>query len=54
VWYCHCEPRIQQEENGKVVIHNAYDGREFYEHAEAGDIQINANSSVDFTLKGGH
>ena len=29
--WCHCQPRIQQEGEGKVVIHNAYDGREFYE-----------------------
>jgi hypothetical protein len=24
--WCHCQPRI----DGDVVIHNAYDGREFY------------------------
>lgn len=28
---CHCSPRIQEETNGKVVIHNAFDGREFYQ-----------------------
>jgi hypothetical protein len=25
--YCHCKPRL----NGNLVIHNAYDGREFFE-----------------------
>lgn len=29
--YCHCKPRTQNEGSGTVVIHNAYDGREFYE-----------------------
>lgn len=29
--YCHCKPRIQWEVNGAVVVHNAYDGREFFE-----------------------
>lgn len=29
---CHCQPRIQREPNGEIVIHNAYDGREFYEN----------------------
>lgn len=32
---CHCKPRKQQEPNGVIVIHNSYDGREFYEDAEA-------------------
>ena len=32
---CKCEPRIEVEENGnKLVVHNAYDGREFYETKE--------------------
>lgn len=26
--YCHCKPSIV---DGNIVIHNAYDGREFYE-----------------------
>jgi len=32
--HCHCKPRIQMEEHGTVVIHNSYDGREFYEAAD--------------------
>lgn len=27
--YCHCKPSIR--EHGTVVVHNSYDGREFYE-----------------------
>lgn len=33
--YCHCRPRLQREPEGTIVIHNAYDGREFYEDDEA-------------------
>ena len=29
--WCHCLPRIEREHGGAVVIHNAYDGREFGE-----------------------
>lgn len=29
--YCRCQPRLQPEPNGTIVIHNAYDGREFFE-----------------------
>lgn len=29
--FCKCEPRV--EEDGKLIIHNAYDGREFFEDA---------------------
>jgi hypothetical protein len=29
-FYCHCKPRI----DGELVIHNSYDGREFYEEDE--------------------
>lgn len=29
--YCHCKPRIERESEAVIVIHNAYDGREFYE-----------------------
>jgi hypothetical protein len=33
--WCHCQPRIETAENGnKIVIHNAYDGREFYERTD--------------------
>jgi hypothetical protein len=28
---CKCEPRIEQVGDGTIVVHNAYDGREFYE-----------------------
>lgn len=28
--YCHCKPRLEDT----LVIHNAYDGREFYEEEE--------------------
>ncbi len=28
---CHCNPRIQSDENGTLVIHNAFDGREMFE-----------------------
>jgi len=32
---CHCQPRIQRESdyNRDLIIHNAYDGREFAEVA---------------------
>lgn len=33
---CHCQPRIEHHKNGTIVIHNAYDGREFFEQVEAG------------------
>lgn len=30
--YCHCAPQVRKQEDGSVVVvHNAYDGREFYE-----------------------
>ena len=29
--WCHCEPRLEAEGDGTIVIHNAYDGREFVE-----------------------
>lgn len=29
--WCACAPRVEAAGGGKVVIHNAYDGREFYE-----------------------
>lgn len=30
--HCKCEPRVEVQPNGdKVVIHNAWDGREFFE-----------------------
>lgn len=31
---CHCNPKLQNVEGGTVVIHNAYDCREFVEEAE--------------------
>lgn len=36
---CHCRPRVAREGGDVVVVHNAYDGREFYEAYEvAGDV----------------
>jgi len=33
--FCPCEPRIEVQPNGnKVVVHNAYDGREFFEQEQ--------------------
>ena len=30
---CACQPRIETFENGnKLIVHNAWDGREFFEH----------------------
>ncbi len=29
--YCHCKPRVVQYSDGVMVVHNSYDGREFYE-----------------------
>lgn len=30
---CACRPRVEHAERGKIVIHNAYDGREFHEES---------------------
>lgn len=27
--YCHCKPSIKEQ--GRLIVHNAYDGREFFE-----------------------
>ncbi len=34
--YCHCNPRIEWAENrtDKIVVHNSYDGREFFENED--------------------
>lgn len=29
--YCHCRPNIAHQEGSSIVIHNAYDAREFFE-----------------------
>lgn len=29
--YCHCNPTVERHDYGTVVIHNAFDGREFSE-----------------------
>ena len=34
--WCHCEPRITED---GVVIHNAYDGREFFEDVQEAGTQ---------------
>lgn len=32
---CKCQPRVDTVRNGnRVVVHNSYDGREFFEEAE--------------------
>jgi hypothetical protein len=36
--YCKCHPRV--DETSHLVVHNAWDGREFYEQAE--DLQPEA------------
>lgn len=28
---CKCEPRVEDREAGTLVVHNAWDGREFFE-----------------------
>jgi hypothetical protein len=36
--YCHCRPRVEEPTKGNfVVVHNAYDGREFDEVDEFGE-----------------
>lgn len=33
--YCACQPEVRTVESGnRLVIHNAYDGREFYEQED--------------------
>ncbi len=32
--FCKCQPRIESEASGELVIHNAWDGREFHEIAD--------------------
>lgn len=34
---CKCAPSVQNVEGGTLIIHNAYDGREFFEDDEAFD-----------------
>ena len=30
--YCRCKPRVEWQNNGhRIIIHNAYDGRDFFE-----------------------
>lgn len=31
---CWCKPRIEQEENGRVIVHNSMDGREILENLD--------------------
>jgi len=33
-FFCQCNPKILKEENGTIVIHNAWDGREWIENLE--------------------
>lgn len=32
--HCACDPRTEDVGEGKMIVHNAYDGREFYETEE--------------------
>ena len=32
--WCHCQPEVRSDPQGTMVIHNSYDGREFYENDE--------------------
>lgn len=41
--YCHCQPRIQQLPEGTIVVHNSYDGREFYENFDDPVPEFNRN-----------
>jgi len=35
--YCHCDPEVRLEPPyGRLVIHNSYDGREFFENEGIG------------------
>jgi hypothetical protein len=34
---CKCEPRVEEVSGGKVVVHNSFDGREFFEDDAAFD-----------------
>ena len=34
---CRCVPSVENIEEGVVIVHNAYDGREFFEDEEAFD-----------------
>ncbi len=40
---CHCNPRVESDENGTIVIHNAFDGREMLE--EGADLRDGATPS---------
>lgn len=31
---CKCQPRVEETGGGKIIIHNAWDGREFYEEQD--------------------
>ena len=43
--YCKCEPVIDDRENGILVIHNAYDGREFSEVDFEATVKAYGNST---------
>lgn len=37
---CECQPRVEYVgEGGKVVVHNSYDGREYWEQWQAAKLQ---------------
>lgn len=31
---CHCKPRIEEVDDGLLIIHNSFDGRELWEKFE--------------------
>jgi len=37
---CQCAPRVEQVENGALVIHNSWDGREFFEGDSEDETQM--------------
>lgn len=41
--YCKCNPRIDSYTNGKIIIHNSWDGREFFEIDSANNKNFSCN-----------
>ncbi len=35
--WCHCRPEVRSDNEGDLVIHNAYDAREFFENCDEDD-----------------
>jgi hypothetical protein len=47
--WCHCKPDVRHEEGGVLVIHWAYDGREFTEEEEKQE-----GNPLDFIFDAGY